>query len=64
VRKIDLFPLLGADEVGGDVMVASQYHMFVAVVQTSCQFSFNFIRDLGMGFFLFLFNMLLDLKSL
>ncbi len=39
-------------------------HVSVAVVQTSCQFSFNFICDLGMGFLLFLFNMLLDLKSL
>jgi hypothetical protein len=52
VDKIDLHPLLGADEISGDIMIFGQYHTFmpslnmcvtVAVLQTASWFCFLFV---------------------
>jgi hypothetical protein len=80
VDKIDLHPLLGADEISGDIMIFGQYHtsmlslnmcVTVAVVQTASWFWFLFFLcsdfrcSFWLGLHFFLFaHILLDVKSL
>jgi hypothetical protein len=69
VDKIDLHPLLGADEISGDIMIFGLYHTFMPSLNVSLYFKlllgsvFCCSFWLGLHFFLFA-HMLLDVKSL